>query len=142
MIGSRRWNWKFREKHFWNPKMRTGSLGPRGPTFRSVDPWTHLNRLFLEMFNIWKYCHKYRLADQISIALITAAVLTSPDRQLMTNSGESDRRNVIHKWCVIFHDSLFFQNNPYNMERLNSKKFQNFHFWTWIVIFEGKSQKL
>lgn len=48
-----------------------------------------------EMFNIWKYCHKYRLADQISIALITAAVLTSPDRQLMTNSGESDRRDVL-----------------------------------------------
>ena len=70
------------------------------------------------MFNIWKYCHKYRLADQISIALITAAVLTSPDRQLMTNSGESDRRNVIHKLCVIFHDSLFSQNNPYNMDNI------------------------
>ena len=66
------------------------------------------------MFNIWKYCHKYRLADQISIALITAAVLTSPDRQLMTNSGESDRRNVIHIrkfllhsiWVSIIYNSL------------------------------------
>ena len=70
--------------------------------------------LILEMFNIWKYCHKYRLADQISIALITAAVLTSPDRQLMTNSGESDRRIVIHIrkfllhsiWVLIIYNSL------------------------------------
>jgi len=58
------------------------------------------------IFDIWKFCHQACLVDRTSIALIFAAVLTSPDRQLLSRHKTQyldDVMNELHSGIV---DSL------------------------------------
>lgn len=44
------------------------------------------------IFGIWEYCHKHKVNDSTSVALLTAAALTSPDRPFVrAQASEQDR---------------------------------------------------
>ena len=46
----------------------------------------------LAIFGIWEYCHKHKVNDSTSVALLTAAALTSPDRPFVrAQASEQDR---------------------------------------------------
>lgn len=47
------------------------------------------------IFGIWEYCHKNKVCDVTSVALLTAAALTSPDRNFVRHrSTEKDRAQM------------------------------------------------
>ena len=58
------------------------------------------------IFDIWKFCHQAGLVDRTSIALIFAAVLTSPDRQLVSRHKTQYLDNVINELHSGIVDSL------------------------------------
>ena len=65
-------------------------------------------RQFLQTskFDIWKFCHQAGLVDRTSIALIFAAVLTSPDRQLVSRYKTQYSDDVINELHSGIVDSL------------------------------------
>jgi len=58
------------------------------------------------IFDIWKFCHHASLVDRTSIALIFAAVLTSPDRQLMSRHKSQYFDQIINELHSSIIDSL------------------------------------
>ena len=56
---------------------------------------TIIKLIFSAIFGIWEYCHKIKVYDVASVALLTAAALTSPDREFIHNQpNEQDRMQM------------------------------------------------
>ena len=46
----------------------------------------------LAIFGIWEFCHKNKVCDVTSVALLTAAALTSPDRNFVRHQSSVEDR--------------------------------------------------